>query len=493
MIGNTTAIAVASVLAVVLGAAAAWRSYVIRWEALVGAVLLVVLFVPIKRYKFVVDLPFDLELYRVVLGLVIGIWILALLGDRRVRLRGSFLDAPLMLFLGAVLGSLLFNLGTLTEQKTRILNGAYFARQELAGDVLKEILFLLSFVLAFYFIVSVIRGEEMILGVLKVLVAGAAVVAFFGIVEARTSYNIFDQLRSVLPILSFEGALTEEGIARGGRLRTYASAQHPIGLATMLVMILPFAIYLARMLRRPVWAVAAVVIGLGAIATVSRTSVTTLVVVGVVYLWLRPKDIKRLWPAFLPAVILIHFALPGAIGGIQGAFFPSQGLIADQTQYSGRVSGERVGPEFDRIKANPAFGAGYGTRITEAGYRQNARVLDNEWLGTTAETGLVGAFAWLWFFARFIRRAGREAKSDRSPRGELLVAAAAAMAAFAVSMLTFDAFSFIQVTFVMFIVAALGACVMHTNGPWRERARAPRPVLAGPGTAGLGSPVEQVT
>ena len=108
------------------------------------------------------------------------------------------------------------------------------------------------------------------------------------------------------------------------------------------------------------WALAAVVIGLGAISTVSRTSITTLAVVGVVYLWLRPADIRRLWPAFVPALIVIHFALPGAIGGIQAAFFPSQGLVADQTQFGGRVSGERIGPEMSGSRPIPRSGRGMG-------------------------------------------------------------------------------------------------------------------------------------
>jgi hypothetical protein len=483
----------ASGAVVVTSIAVSARAAVVRWEYLVGTVILVVLFVPIKRYKFVVDLPFDLELYRVVLALVLGLWILVLLADRRVRLRRSFLDGPLFLFLGAVLGSLLFNLPRLYEQDYYYLVGTTLVRGELTVDALKKSLFLLSFVLTFYFIVSVIRSEDRILRVIRIIVAGASVVAFFGIVEARTGYNLFDHLRTALPFLSFEGALDESGIARGGRLRVYASAQHPIGLATMLVMVLPFAVYLARTVRSTVWDLAAVMIGLGAISTVSRTSVTTLAVVGVVYAWLRPADVRRLWPAFVPALIVIHLALPGAIGGIQAAFFPSQGLVADQTQFGGRVSGERVGPEIERIKANPAFGAGYGTRITESvEFRQNARVLDNEWLGTASETGLVGAGAWLWFFARFIRRAGRESKSDRSPRGEFMVAAAAAMAAFAVSMLTFDAFSFIQVTFMMFVIAALGACAVQTSGPWRTVARAPRPGLVDAGSAGLGGPRHEV-
>ena len=484
--GSTPLVIGASVAVVMTSIGTSVRTAVVPWEYLIGTVILVVLFIPIKRYKFVVDLPFDLELYRMILALVIGLWVLALLVDRRVRLRGSFLDKPLALFLIAILGSIFTNLPRLVETKTRILLGSPFAREELAGDVLKKVLFLLSFYLMFYLIVSVVRDERSILRVLRILVAGSAFVGFFGIVEARTGYNLFDHLRSVLPILQFEGVISDDSIARGGRLRVYASSQHPIGLATLLVMLIPFAIFLWRTTRQARWALASAAIFLGAISTVSRTSITTMLAVVVVYAWLRFDEVKRLWPLLVPAVVVVHLALPGAIGGIQGAFFPSQGLLADQTQYQGRVSGERVGPEFDRIKANPAFGQGYGTRITEAGLRQNAHVLDNEWLGTTSETGLVGFAAWVWFFVRFIRRSGKEARRDRSPRGDFLVAAASAVTAFAVSMITFDAFAFIQVTFVMYVVAALGACAVATTSPWRTGSRTLGHVLpiAAPGLRG---------
>jgi O-antigen ligase len=478
--GRSLAVAGTAFGVVVLAAATSVRTSFIRWEYLIAGVILVVLFVPIKRYKFVVNLPFDLELYRMVLAFVIALWLLALLVDRRVRLRGSFLDKPLGLFLFAIFGSIFFNLSRLVDTPYLIVQGSYLAREELSTDVLKKVLFLLSFYLMFYLIVSVVRDEHAILRVLRFLVGGSAIVGFFGVVEARTGYNLFDHLRGVLPILEFEGALTDSSIARGGRLRVYASSQHPIGLATLLVMMIPFGIYLWRVTRHWVWALASAAIFLGAISTVSRTSVTTMVAVAAVYAWLRPADIKKLWPLIVPAVVVVHLALPGAIGGIQGAFFPSEGLVENQTQYGGRISGQRVGPVWSRIENNPAFGQGYGTRITEAGLRQNAQVLDNEWLGTTSETGFIGLAAWAWFFVRFIRRAGKEAKRDRSPRGEFLVAAASAVAVFAVSMITFDAFFFIQVTFVMYVVAALGVCALETRSPWRVGARAPARVFSMP-------------
>lgn len=459
-------VAVATALTLAVAFLLATYRVLTRWHALIGAVVLVVMFIPIKRYKIAAGLPFDLEPYRIVLFLVVGLWLAAALADTRVRLRRSFLDWPLLLVLAAVIGSILTNLDRIGASTYFIFRGSYFLREPLAADVLKKLIFLVAFLLLFYLVVSVVRDEAGIHRILELIVASASVVAVLSLVEARTGFNLFDHVRSVLPVLRFEGALSEAGIARGGRLRVYASAQHPIALAVMLVMVLPLAVYLAHSTRRRRWLLAASFIALGAISTVSRTSITTLATIALVFLWLRPQDLKRIVPLLVPALVAIHIAVPGAIGGLRQAFFPPQGLISDQTVYGGRVSSERLGPEWAAIGANPAFGQGYGTRLTEINLRKNARVLDDEWLGTASETGLVGAFAWLWFFARFIRRAGREAKADRSSRGSLLVALTASVAAFAVGMLTYDAFSFVQVTFVLFILAALGACTLATPGPW---------------------------
>ena len=66
----------------------------------------------------------------------------------------------------------------------------------------------------------------------------------------------------------------------------------------------------------------------------------------------------------------------------------------------------------------------------------------------------MGALSPLWMFARAIRRMGKAAKKDTSSRGAFLVATTASVASFAVGMFTYDALSFIQVTFVLFIVLA---------------------------------------
>ena len=93
------------------------------------------------------------------------------------------------------------------------------------------------------------------------------------------------------------------------------------------------------------------------------------------------------------------------------------------------------------------------------GLKPNACILDDQWLATLLETGIVGAVGWLWFFARFIRRLGGAAVRG-SAEGDLCVALVAAVAAYAVGMFTYDALSFVQVTFVVFLVMGIGASVL---------------------------------
>ncbi len=58
---------------------------------------------------------------------------------------------------------------------------------------------------------------------------------------------------------------------------------------------------------------------------------------------------------------------------------------------------------------------------------------------------------------RFLRRVAGEARRDTSDRGWLLVAVTASVAAFGVSMFFYDAFGFIQVTLLLFVVLGIGA------------------------------------
>ena len=270
----------------------------------------------------------------------------------------------------------------------------------LAQAVLKGMTLFLSFVIFFYFIASVVTSVSGVVALTKFIVSGGAIVAAFAVVEQRTGFNVFDHVRTVLPFLQFEGAA---GLSRYGLIRATGSADHPIALGVLLALCLPLGLALARS-RSILWAVPTVVTLVGMMATVSRTPIMAVAASVVVFLWLRPRDMRPLLPLVIPMAILIKIVAPGSIGMVKGLFFPSGGtqaliaqqstVAADPTLISGRAN---FWPRLVDGMRRPILGQGVGTRQTgESNPLRNAPILDNQWLGTFLDVGLVGLFAWLW-------------------------------------------------------------------------------------------------
>lgn len=444
---------VAPLLAAVLVVAIA-HERLLRWRSQVALVVAVILFIPVARYTLPASLPFNLEPYRLIVAFVALGWGTSLLIDPRVRLRRTPIDRPVIAFATAVMLS-------------EVMNHARVAA--IQSYVIKQLLILLSFFIVVYLIISTVRRFEDVDFVASVLAGGGAVVAFFAVIEAKTSYNVFNHLETVFPFLHLNVANLPVIPSRGGRLRVFASAQHPIALGSTMAMLIPFAIYRAHCYRQRLWWAAALLLALAALATGSRTALVVMFVVLLVYIWLRRAQVRRFWPALIPALLMVHFAAPGALGTMAGAFFPKGGIVAQQTDTavgSGRLA--TLWPTLHREFApDPLFGEGYGTRITTAqpgGPPPNAPILDDEWLGVLTETGVFGALALVWLFARLIRRVAPAARED-TPRGWFLVAVIASVAGFFASMFLYDAFSFIQVTFLLFIVTGLGVSALLATDP----------------------------
>jgi O-antigen ligase len=422
----------------------------VTWTPLIGALILIILFVPMRRYYLPVDLPFGLEPYRIFIAVLLLGWCASLLVDDRTRFRRTGFEAPIICILVATIASIVAN----AERVAPV-----------SSYVDKKLMFFLSFVLVVYLISSVIRRVEDVDILVRTLVVGGTVVAFFGIVEARTGFNVFNHIAQIVPVLQYE-EIPGPSLVRFGaaKLRIFGSAEHPIALSALFVMLTPLAVYLARRHKQRRWMLCAIVLAAACAATVSRTGILMLVVVVLVYVWLRPRDTIRLWPAVVVALVIVKVALPGTLGAIKNSFQPPGGLIAEQQMKPGEVGSGRLadlGPGIAESSRQPLLGQGYGTRIIDpdAGVTP-ASILDNQWLGTLLETGAVGLAAWLWFFVVVVRRLGKEAKRDDSERGWLLASLAAAVAAYAVGMFTYDAFSFTQVTFVLFTIVGLGSAAL---------------------------------
>jgi polysaccharide biosynthesis protein PslJ len=425
------------------------------WRSLITLLLGVIWFIPIKRYGFPFHLPFDVEPYRILVAFLVLVWIAALLIDRRVRLRAGKIDFAVFAFFFVVLVS-------------DAANFRYIESQNIQIDVLKSLSFFFSFVLVYLIIVSITRTRDDLQFFVKILVAGGAIVGAAAIIEYRTRYNIFDHLTKVFPFLSFSGPLDA---TRAGNLRVYASAQHPIAFSAAMVMLIPLAVYLARSSRGYRWWVAFVLIGMGAAASLSRTGVTMFVAAFVVFWRYRPADTRRLLPVLLLGGVVVFLALPHVLGTLSTSLFPAGGLLAEQRQSGNFVGGHKLGrlatlgPGLHQWEKHPALGTGFGSRILNADdpTHVNANIQDDQWLDQLQETGVVGVFVLIWLFVRSTRLLGRLARVDDRD-GLLAGALAASLVAFFVGMFTFDAFSFIQVTFLFFIVLAFGTSLLRLAG-----------------------------
>ncbi len=210
---------------------------------------------------------------------------------------------------------------------------------------------------------------------------------------------------------------------------------------------------------------------MGALATKSRTAVIMLVVIFIAMLVMRRRETVRAIPLLLPLLLVVHLAMPGTIGTFKSAFFPQAGLISGETDAGvmwhsnygkGRIG--EWGPALAEWQRTPLFGQGFGTRISDlTDPHYNAPILDDQWLWSLLELGIVGVAALLWFFVSLVRRLTRPARGNDTPDGWLLTTLAAATLAYPFGMLTFDAFAFVQCTLLLFILAGLGVAATRPH------------------------------
>ena len=171
VVGSTTAKPAVLLLLVATFGALVARTGFIPWRHALALLVLIILLIPIRRYAFPVNLPFQLEPYRLLVILLAVAWGASLLVDRRTHFRRTGFEGPLVAIVGSALLSVAAN-------PSRIAGTS--------SEVDKRLMFLLSFVLVLYLTANVLRQFSDIDYLVKTLVVGGAIVALFAIVEART-------------------------------------------------------------------------------------------------------------------------------------------------------------------------------------------------------------------------------------------------------------------------------------------------------------------
>ena len=437
----------------------------LRWHSLVGLILAVVLFVPITKYRLPANLPFNLELYRLVVALVVVLWLSSLLIDPRVRLRRTYFDPPLLLIVFWALASEVANPGRVDS---------------LSSYVAKSLTFFLSFVFVYYVTASVIRTQR---GAVPAQVSRPRLRRSGRRGALRATQRAQRLLpppfhRPVSPVPGRRRDLALRPVAgpglRAAPDRARRDARRPV----------PLAVYFARTAGRRWWAAVAILL-LGALATGSRTAIVMLIAMTDRV----PAAQASRDPADLAAAPPGDRGRPS--GRPRGDRDDSRCVLSAGRDHRRAVEaragrGSQPGGRPDPAARSdaqgggraPALRRGLGTRITGFGRNifRNAPILDNQWLNTMLEFGYVGVAFWLWLFVRSVRRLFRASREPEDGDDWLFAGLAAAITGFGVGMFTFDAFGFTQITFVFWILLGLSAAMLRINEEMRAEVRelAPR-------------------
>lgn len=308
--------------------------------------------------------------------------------------------------------------------------------------------------------------------VLRALVWGGAFCGIVAALQFSLRLDITPYLR-ILPGFSLNQAAGTIAIgSRGGLNRVAGTATDPIELGVVAGMLLPLAIYLAMhdkersYLKRwfPVICIAV------AVATaVSRSAVLAAgLALGLFFIALRPSQRLTAIAAIPVALAGVYVAVPKLITTLAQSFTAG----TSDNSISHRVDNYPYAEHL--VRQAVLFGQGGGTYV--GGTYTNlslSHILDNQYLDTAIELGLVGLAALIFYLSAPVFAALAARRRTNDPRLRDLCAALAGSAlAGLVCSATFDSFSFPMFPNVQALVAgfvgAVWLIVKRTNGMTRD-------------------------
>jgi O-antigen ligase len=293
-----------------------------------------------------------------------------------------------------------------------------------------------------------LRDRDELYQVLRTLTAAVATMAIVGLLQFRFGIDLAEWAKKIPGLHPNTDLVSIQ--ARQGFRRPAGTTTHPIEFGCIIAMALPLALHLARFdevrprFRR--WLLLAA-IAIGVPVAVSRSAVLAAVVVGVViFVGLEPRARPRALALGAAFVVMVYATTPGLLGALRNLFV----YAGSDSSISYRTGDYALVGE--HIRQSPWFGRGPGTFLS----RDYFMILDNQYLLSTIEIGLVGltAVVCYLFAAAFLGRGARHRSGDPRIR-DLGQALAAASVASAVAALTFDAFSFLA--FAGTVPVCLGA------------------------------------
>lgn len=288
-----------------------------------------------------------------------------------------------------------------------------------------------------------IRSEKRMRILVNFVIVAAASVAGLSIVQVITGELWIDRI-------SIPGLVRNASIdltARQGLVRPSGTANHPLEFAAVLSMVLPIAIMSARSKERLRWQHFAIIslIFLGILLSLSRTAILC-VALGLAIIFPALPRIWRVVGIIAGVVILgiLSAVMPGLFGTLRGLFLG----ISDDPSIQSRTDSYALVAEF--WSNNPWIGRGLGTFLPKYW------ILDNMYLQALVELGLLGLLALGGVSVIAFMCAWRvQPRYPKGPDRDLIRGIAAGVAAGAASFAFFDALSFPQSAFTLFLLIGM--------------------------------------
>ncbi|RBY78013.1 hypothetical protein DQ239_09960 [Blastococcus sp. TF02-09] len=308
-----------------------------------------------------------------------------------------------------------------------------------------------------------LRSRAQLYAVVRLIVGLATFLALLGFFQFTTGFDIVNNLR--IPGLTLNSTAVTV-YERAGFARVNATTMHAIEFATVLAMALPVAVSEAMRRRTPVSVAQALLIAGALPLTVSRSGMLGLAI-GLAFTFLvADRRLRLVLLGLLPVGAAAFVAVtPGLLGTIRDLFLAGE----SDTSISARTDDYPAALSY--FQQAPWLGRGPFTFLPSI-----YRTLDNQYVGTLVEGGLIGLVAVIALVVAPVVIGVRLARRLPSPEDRRLCAGLAA--SFAVAMvlwLTFDAFSFPTAMGLFFLLLGVLGAAARVLPPEPARPSAPAP------------------
>jgi O-antigen ligase len=306
--------------------------------------------------------------------------------------------------------------------------------------------------------------------VLRATCLGATFCAFVAALQYQLSYDLPVTYMRFLPGFRLNVVPGVTIISRNGLNRVTGTTIHPIELGVTAGMLLPLAIWLAiydteQSMRRRVIPVIALLIAIA--VSVSRSADIAVALSMAVLIVLMPVRQRLATLAAVPVAIA-------------GAFMTAHGLIGTLVTFFGLGSRDssiahrtNTYPYVEAlVRQHPFLGTGGGTYDPVSQWH----ILDNQYLSSAVELGVIGAAVLLLLFVVPLVSAFVARRRTKDEELRLLLAAlGGAVLAAGVCSATFDSFSFpvFYCTFAL-VIGLVGAAWRLVHAESTTAARSPR-------------------